>query len=84
MSYATAPANVIGEFYHRETGCFFEFALPAADEFRPFPDAPHKVAVLGGWRWATVLKTVAHVIVDEDADGQPVIERWPLKRQRTF
>ena len=47
---------------------------------------PHRVWVGGygvggmsGWRYARVLKTVAHVVVDESDDGSPVVEKWELK-----
>ena len=51
---------------------------------------PHKVWVgsgqIGGdsgWRYANVKKTVAYVIVDEDAGG-PVLERWFLKKNTEY
>jgi len=49
---------------------------------------PHRVCVNDprGWayRYARVLKTVAHVVIDEDEYGHPVIERWKIKRHTSF
>tara|TARA_B110000879_G_scaffold91434_1_gene125459 strand:+ start:278 stop:406 length:129 start_codon:yes stop_codon:yes gene_type:complete len=38
----------------------------------------------GGWRHAIVKKTVAHVVVDEDDYGQPVVEIWMLKKNNVY
>ena len=49
---------------------------------------PHRICVNDphGWkyRFARVLKTVAHVVIDEDEHGHPVIERWKIKRHRQY
>ena len=69
-----------GEFKHRET--FRTFAYRDAGE-RPyaFVDYPHEVFVGpdADTRYARVLKTVAYVVVDEAADGRPVVEKWPVR-----
>lgn len=41
---------------------------------------PHEIDVLDGVRFARVLKTVAHVAVDEAPDGTPLTEAWSLKK----
>tara|TARA_R100001163_G_C5029976_1_gene170458 strand:- start:128 stop:355 length:228 start_codon:yes stop_codon:yes gene_type:complete len=42
---------------------------------------PHRILMSGGEvRYATVLKTVAHVCVGEDDYGNPVIEKWQIKK----
>ena len=44
------------------------------------PDFPHMLYVgAGEARLARVLKTVAYVVIDEAADGSPVIEKWPIR-----
>jgi hypothetical protein len=37
-----------------------------------------------GYRYGIVKKTVAYVSVDEDEFGLPVIEKWNIKRHRTY
>lgn len=48
-------------------------------------DYPHVVFMSDGTtRFASVKKTVAHVVVDEDDAGQPIAERWAIKRHRQY
>jgi hypothetical protein len=37
-----------------------------------------------GWRYATVKKTVAVIVVDEDEFGLPVTEKWQLKKMNEY
>jgi len=61
-----------------------------ADSWLPVVDYPHRVHVQtspigeSGWRYARVLKTVAYIVTDEDDYGQPVIEKWDVKRHTTY
>jgi hypothetical protein len=87
MSFAPAPDQrlVIGGFQHKVTGKWFEFRtlvqrtdwIPVGFDYeiyvcsRPVNDS--------GIRYAKILKTVAHVVIDEDADCKPVIQVWPIK-----
>jgi hypothetical protein len=36
-----------------------------------------------GYRYATVKKTVAYIVVDEDENG-PVVEKWFLKKNNKY
>jgi hypothetical protein len=56
-------------------------------------DLPHIIYVRGVGkngqgdgesRYAKVLKTVIYVAVDEDENGQPVLEKWKLKRHEKY
>ena len=38
----------------------------------------------GGVRFARVLKTVAYVCVDEDAEGKAVFEIWRIKKHNRY
>lgn len=38
----------------------------------------------GGVRFARVLKTVAYVCVDEDAEGKAVFEIWKIKKHNRY
>lgn len=76
---------VMGQFRNRETDTQFEFAGRRPTDAPHFAaEMPHLIAVHGGTRYARVMKTVAYVVVDEDADGQPVIEKWAIKGHRDF
>jgi hypothetical protein len=81
----TGNGTIIGRFDEADTGNLFEYSANDDDfDFaRPYP---HKVWVTtprpgidSGYRYATVLKTRAYVVVDEDENG-PVIEKWFFKQ----
>ena len=50
--------------------------------------ATHLIEARGDLNWACryarVLKTVVHVLVDVDSDNKPVWESWPIKNRSTF
>ena len=71
---------LIGQFTEKDNGNIFEYAERPAGLGGDFaPDAKHIVYVGGGqYRFARVLKTVAHIATD-DADGFPIFERWNIK-----
>ena len=78
LSPITSDLDAIkGEFIHRETKRRFEWK----DAPENFAGMPHFVYVgsMGEMRFARVLKTVAHIVVDEDENGDPVIESWPIR-----
>ena len=88
-TYFDQKATIIGIFDEKECGNYFEFShndddLDFAKEF------PHKVWVTNesnydhGYRYATVKKTVAYVVVDEDDNGDPVVEKWNIKGHRVY
>lgn len=70
-----------GEFRHRETRNDFHYR-DAGERPMAFVEYPHEIFVGpdGGTRYARVLATVAYVVVDEAADGSPVVEKWPTRR----
>ena len=70
------------QFTHKETDATFVYEnVTSENEIAWWADFPHKIFMSdGSVRYATVLKTVAHVCVDEDDYGNPVIEKWQIKR----
>ena len=86
MAFYTYTQKPIGRFVERDTGNYFEYSLN--DEPMNFGEGfPHKVWVGGGgvagmtgWRYANVKKTVAYIVVDEGDLGQPVVEKWDIKK----
>ena len=70
-----------GEFKHTETRKWFQFFDSDRADLLGWENFPHEIFVGpdGDTRMARVLKTVAYVIVDEAADGSPVVEKWPLR-----
>jgi len=83
----TPDPLILGCFENAETGAFFEYAERRwSSDFAP--DFPHIIYVhsLGGSnrRLAKVLTTVAYIVVDEDADGEPVVEKWRIKKHRHY
>ena len=74
-----------GCFRHAETKVHFDFTAATEAEQVFGPEFDMKVWVMHeGYRLAKVLKTVAHVVVDEDEHGRPVTERWLTRRHERF
>ena len=87
MAFWTHTVAPVGRFVEKEVGNYFEYSLND-DDFDFCKEFAHKVWVGGlvndqGYRYANVKKTVAYVIVDEDAGG-PVLERWFLKKNTEY
>ena len=90
MAYYTYTKDPIGMFVEKDTGNYFEYSLND-EEMTNSWDFPHKVWVGGqgvcgmtGYRYAKVLKTVVYIAVDEDEYGQPVVEKWHLKKNNEY
>jgi len=91
-TYFDQDATILGAFVEKDFDELFEFTVndEETSAFNP-EEYPHKVYVtsnpLGGmhaWRYARVLKTVAYIITDEDENGDPVVEKWDIKRQQLY
>ena len=80
MSYYTHTEKPIGQFVEKEVGNYFEYSLNDDDaEF--CADFPHKIWVCDGYRYGHVKNTVVTICVDEDEYGQPVTQRWYIKKK---
>lgn len=80
-----APVNCIemvqGMFEERDHRHVFEY-IKTDGLFADPEEFPHKIFVgpaAAETRYARVLKTVAYVVVDEDENGEPVVEKWNIK-----
>lgn len=82
MAYAPLSVEVVlGEFQEKECGNYFHYSKNVEDNFSFCKDFPHIVWVGDQQqRYALVKKTVAYICVDEDEYGQPVVEKWQLKK----
>ena len=76
--------NVHGCFYHFN-GNHFEFSN-CSDMPKGWEQFDKKIYVGDGnqTRYAQLLKTVAYVVVDEDENGSPVVEKWYIKGHRQY
>ena len=93
MAYYTYTKDPIGVFTEKDTGNYFEYSHNTLEDDYSSSirkNYPHLVWVGGegvcgmsGYRYAQVKKTVAYIIVDEDAGG-PILERWFLKSNREY
>ena len=78
--------SILGCFDEKEHGNFFEFSENREEYYTEYP---HKVWVMtpwhmdGGWRFATVKKTVAYILTN-DEDGNDVVEKWNIKKYREY
>jgi len=81
--------NVVGHFFERTTDNIFQVSHNDLDD-----SFSERMKSLGydmrvwvssnpvndsGWRYAKVLKTVAHIVTDENEYGDPVVEKWEIK-----
>jgi hypothetical protein len=88
MAIAFNHRNWRGYFTHADTKCGFHWR---DNDTGQFPMLPHLILVGPDYlpepqrlRFGRVLKTVAHVAIDEADDGSPVLERWPLGRNVAY
>lgn len=77
--------KAIGEFTLPEFGTYFEYRIsegnaPGQGDWGIKNGFIHEISVCdGSVRFATIKKTVAYVVVDEDDEGKPVVEKWKIK-----
>jgi hypothetical protein len=77
--------RVLGAFVEKDYGVSFEYATRKYMDI--WSDYPHRIAVGPNGdetRVGKVLKTVAYIVIDEDADGNPVVEKWTIKNHRIY
>jgi hypothetical protein len=78
---ASTRTEPSGNFVHKETKRNFHW-WDTKDEWAKKHGFPHEISVgheKHETRFAHVKGTVAHVVVDEGADGKPVTEKWPIR-----
>jgi len=89
MAFYTYAVNETGCFKEKSGGKYFGYSkndnpygVSNVDDF------PHKIwvgdVIFQNFRYAKVLKTVAYVVTDEDASGNPVTEKWNISQQREY
>lgn len=89
--------SILGMFEEKTSGNLFEFSKNPEITLSPLAtggknvEFPHLVWVSTpvpgidcGYRKALVMKTVAHVIVDEDKNGWWVVEKWDIKNRKDY
>lgn len=80
----TAP-RILGMFCLYSASGLFEYSdRPAGDRGGVWAEYPQRIFTADGDRAARVGKTVAYVVIDEAADGSPVVEKWKLRGHRVF
>ncbi len=91
MSF-TAPTGhaSAGRFTHAETNVTFYYEPALDDERRSLfnVDNDFNERIVfdhgHGTRLAKIIKTRAYIIIDEDTNGNPMIETWPIKRHVVY
>ncbi len=79
---AGGDGSILGQFVEKDHGRTFEFSTADSTPFEGFGELV--------WirdeqsRYARILKTVAYVVVDEDENGDPVVEKWNIKRHTLY
>lgn len=77
--------RVLGCFNNSEFSTFFEYSERPVDDVLWAMEHVHLIHMTDGTtRYATIKKTVAHIVVDETSSGQPVVESWAIKRHRKY
>ena len=82
--------SILGRFVENERGKLFEYSENRQNNAPPW-GLPHLVWVTepiegldSGFRYAIVKKTVAYIAIDEDAEGQPIMEKWQIKQHKRY
>lgn len=82
---------ILGSFVESTFNNTFEFAQRDRDHtngFASIEEYPHVIYVMSfkdqQTRYANVKKTIAYVVVDEDAEGNPVVRKWNIKKYRKY
>jgi len=77
---------MVGSFTEKEFKNYFEFSVNDDTHFVDSKDYPHKIWVSKeidrvdqGFRYGKVLKNTVKIIVDEDDNGNPVVETWNIE-----
>ena len=79
MALAPIANNTRGRFVEEDYGYVFEYCDATEPSPQGWEEYRHWIWVGPNGdqrRWARVLKTRAHVVVDENSDGSPAIQRW--------
>jgi hypothetical protein len=86
MAYAPYNSNIVVRGYViNELNNRYDF-IDADSNQHPFPGYPHQIYVgnNGDKRYCKITKTRIYVVVDEDSEGNPVEEKWLLKKRRDY
>lgn len=83
MAFQFHAVDIIGEFRERDYGQTFQYrnsTNPWGIEY----GYPHEICVADGWRPAHVMKTRAHVAIDEQPDGTPADRLWHFTKHTPY
>lgn len=78
-----SEANNAGMFQEYDRKNYFTYRM-TQNAWAIANDLTHEIDVLDGVRFAKVLKTVAHVCIDEDSQGKPVLQSWKIKNHDQY
>lgn len=75
--------SIIGRFLSQGTKNVFEYSKAYTQPFGE--EYPHLVWFTNEEvRFAKVMKTVAYIVIDEAADGSPVVMKMPIKNHKIY
>ena len=89
VGFTYGDGSIVGSFTEKDCDNLFEFSTNH-EEMTDEWDFPHLIWVshnaVGQWnyRYGKVLKTVAYIAIDEDEYGNPVVEKWDIKKYRKY
>jgi hypothetical protein len=72
-----------GEFYECDYGKNFTYR-ETKNEWALSHGLKYEIDLTDGTRFARIRKTVADICINEDASGNPVIEKWFIKKHVVF
>lgn len=88
---SVGDGSIIGVFHEKDTGNLFEFSdNQDMGEWAGY-SYPHKIWVTSpkdgidsGYRYGRVKKTLVEIVVDEDSNGDPIVEKWAIKNLKVY
>lgn len=81
--YNEFKGNIVkGQFREKVFGKLFEFG---DTELSPFEGFNQLVCVADhSYRYCNIKKTVAYIVVDEDDNGNPVVQKWNINSLKLY
>lgn len=76
-------SNNVGEFTEVDYGCSFTYRK-TTDAWALKHNFEYEVDVGYDTRFARISKSRCHMVIDEAADGKPVVECWKIRKHVTY
>lgn len=85
MAFGPQNIKMSGEFQERDYKQYFQYCPADPTDNPPWPEYIQKIWIQPDYfLWGKVLKTVAYVCSDENADGSPYVDKWYIQKHYEY